>query len=82
MGYSHALAYHNMSESFEIVGLVSRGEASRGRVNAALGGGYAEYGDYAAALQETQPDVVCISTYPETHAGYTMAATRVEEYKE
>lgn len=74
MGYSHALAYHNMSESFEIVGLVSRGEASRGRVNAALGGGYAEFGDYEAALAETEPDVVCISTYPETHAGYTLAA--------
>jgi len=74
MGASHASAYHNMSESFEIVGLVSRGPESRGKLNTRLGGGLAEFSDYATALAATLPDVVCISTYPETHASYAMAA--------
>ncbi|GAB5561260.1 MAG: Gfo/Idh/MocA family oxidoreductase [Synoicihabitans sp.] len=74
MGASHALAYHRMSDDFELVGLVSRGAVSRGKLNADLGGGIAEFGDYAAALAQTKPDVVCISTYPDTHADYAMAA--------
>ncbi len=74
MGASHALAYHHLSADFAIVGLVSRGAASRGKLNARLGGGYPEFGDYAAALAETRPDVVCLSTYPETHAAYALAA--------
>ena len=37
MGTSHARAYHAMDD-FEIVGLVSRGAASRRRLNAELGG--------------------------------------------
>ena len=43
-------------------------------MNVRLGGGLAEFSDYPTALAETHPDVVCISTYPETHASYTMAA--------
>lgn len=74
MGASHAQAYHNLSDDFEIVGLVSRGAESRGKLNVRLGGGLAEFSDYAAALTATQPDVVCISTYPDTHAAYAMAA--------
>jgi predicted dehydrogenase len=73
MGTSHARAYHRMAE-FEIVGLVSRGPESRGRLNAELGGGYHEFSDYGAALARTRPEVVCISTYTETHAGYAIAA--------
>ncbi|MEZ5317784.1 MAG: Gfo/Idh/MocA family oxidoreductase [Vicinamibacterales bacterium] len=73
MGASHARAYHAMPE-FEIAGLVSRGPESRGRLNAGFGGIYPEFADYAAALAETRPDVVCISTYTETHAPYAMAA--------
>ena len=74
MGLSHARAYHAMSQDFEIVGLVSRGAKSRGRVNADLGGGLPEFSDYFEALKQTRPDAVCISTYPDTHAEYAMAA--------
>jgi predicted dehydrogenase len=73
MGTSHARAYRAMPE-FEIVGLVSRGAASRRRLNAELGGRYPEFSDYADALEHTRPDAVCISTYTETHAEFAMAA--------
>ncbi len=74
MGISHARAYHKMADDFEIVGLVSRGPASRQKLNAEFGGRYAEFSDYATALAQTKPDVVCISTYAETHAEYAIAA--------
>ena len=73
MGVSHARAYHGMPDAFTIVGLVSRGD-SRSRLNADLGGGCAEYADFHVALAQAKPDVVCISTYTETHAGYAIAA--------
>ncbi len=68
MGTSHARAYHKMDE-FEIVGLVSRGAASREALSAALGG-YPCFGSFEEALGETKPDVVSINTYPDTHAKY------------
>ena len=74
MGTSHARAYHQMADDFEIVGLVARGAASRRKLNAEFGGRYAEFPDYADALARTKPDVVCISTYSETHAAYAAAA--------
>jgi predicted dehydrogenase len=74
MGASHARAYHRMSADFEIVGLVARGAASRQKLNAEFGNRYADFSDYTAALQQTKPDVVCISTYSETHAPYAVAA--------
>jgi predicted dehydrogenase len=58
---------------FQIVGLVSRGP-SRRHLNAELGGRYEEFSDYHDALALTEPDVVCISTYTETHADYALAA--------
>ena len=61
MGTSHARAYHRMADDFQIVGLVSRGEASRRTLNAGLGGAYPEFDDYETALAATKPDVVCIS---------------------
>ena len=73
MGRSHALAYHQIPD-FKIVGIVTRSAESRGKLNQELGGGYAEFGDYHAALAETKPDVVSISTYPDTHAAYALAA--------
>jgi predicted dehydrogenase len=73
MGRSHALAYHRI-EDFEIVGIVTRSPESRGKLNAELGGGYAEFSDYAGALAASKPDVVSISTYPDTHASYALAA--------
>lgn len=72
MGSSHARAYQKMDE-FEIVGLVSRGSETRGRLSAELGG-VAQYGDYDQALAATQPDAVCISTYPDTHAKFSLKA--------
>jgi predicted dehydrogenase len=72
MGKSHARAYHTM-DAFEIVGLVSRTPKSRNALSEELGG-YPTFGDYYEALEKTQPDVVSINTYPETHADYAMAA--------
>ncbi len=72
MGASHARAYHRMPE-FRIVGLVSRGPASRGRLGQELGG-LPEFGDYREALAATRPDVVSINTYPETHGPFARAA--------
>jgi predicted dehydrogenase len=72
MGASHARAYHKMPE-FRIVGLVSRGPASRAALSRELGG-LPEFGDYYEALAATSPDVVSVNTYPETHAPYAMAA--------
>src|SRR4051812_13820611 len=74
MGTSHARAYRKLGDDFEIVGLVSRGEASRRKLNTEFGGRYREFADYSAALRETKPDAVCISTYSETHAPYALAA--------
>jgi predicted dehydrogenase len=72
MGASHARAYHKMPE-FTIVGVVSRGPASRQAISQELGG-VAEFSDYFDALRSTKPDVVSINTYPETHAAYAKAA--------
>ncbi len=72
MGASHAQAYHDM-DGFEIVGLVSRG-ASKEILNVRLEADYPLFDDYATALKETQPDAVCISTYPDTHEGYAIQA--------
>ena len=72
MGASHAKAYHNL-EGFEIAGLVSRG-ASKEQLNESLGGGYDLYNDIYKALSESQPNAVCISTYPDTHEEFALAA--------
>ncbi|PAZ03035.1 MAG: oxidoreductase, partial [Opitutia bacterium AMD-G3] len=73
MGRSHALAYHKLP-GFQIVGLVTRSAASRAKLNQELGGGYPEFADFHEALQATKPDAVSISSYPDTHAEYTIAA--------
>ncbi|WP_164108445.1 MULTISPECIES: Gfo/Idh/MocA family protein [Sphingobacterium] len=72
MGASHAQAYHNLPD-FEIVGLVSRGESKK-LLNAKLGASYPCFEDYEAALLETLPDAVCISTYPDTHENFAVLA--------
>ena len=72
MGASHARAYHRMPE-FEVVGLVSRGPASRGALARELGG-LPEFADYREALLATRPDVVSVNTYPETHGPFARAA--------
>lgn len=72
MGASHATAYHQMEE-FEIVGLVSRGQSNE-KLNEKLNSNYALFDDYYQALEETKPDAVCISTYPDTHEEYAVKA--------
>ena len=72
MGASHAMAYHTL-DGFEICGLVSPGK-SKEVLNEKLGGGYTLYNEYYEALEATQPDAVCISTYPDTHESYAIAA--------
>jgi predicted dehydrogenase len=72
MGASHATAYHTL-DGFEICGIVSTGQ-SKHVLNEKLGGGYPLYDDYAAALAETRPDAVCISTYPDTHESFARQA--------
>lgn len=72
MGASHATAYHNI-EGFEICGIVSTGN-SKVVLNEKLGGGYPLFGDYYEALEQTRPDAVCISTYPDTHEAFAIKA--------
>ncbi len=72
MGASHAIAYQN-TEGFEICGIVSTGK-SKEILNERLGGGYPLFSDYAEALASTQPDAVCISTYPDTHEAFALMA--------
>jgi predicted dehydrogenase len=75
MGMSHARAYHRLRDDFRIVGLVSRGPASRERLSNELGG-LPTFGDFEAAYRETRPDVVSINTYPDTHAAIARTALR------
>lgn len=72
MGAAHATAYQTL-EGFEICGLVSTG-ASKQQLNERLGGGYPLFDDYYMALEQTKPDAVCISTYPDTHEVFAIHA--------
>ena len=73
MGSSHAAAYHGLDD-FEIVGLVSRSAFSREALNKKLGNTYPLYGDFKKALKASQPEVVSINTYPDTHEEYALRA--------
>jgi predicted dehydrogenase len=73
MGRSHALAYQHLPD-FSIAGLVTRSEASRAPLLAELGGDIPGFNDFSDALRQTRPDAVSISTYPDTHAAYALAA--------
>lgn len=72
MGVSHALAYQKI-QGFEICGLVSTGN-SKVELDKKLGGGHSLFASYEEALQETSPDAVCISTYPDTHEAFAIKA--------
>ncbi|WP_431297955.1 Gfo/Idh/MocA family protein [Tabrizicola sp. BL-A-41-H6] len=69
MGRSHALAYHR-DPAFELVGLVNR---SLPTLDTALAG-YAITPDFNEALNRLKPDLVCVSTYSDSHADYAIAA--------
>ncbi|MBN3583400.1 Gfo/Idh/MocA family oxidoreductase [Algoriphagus aestuarii] len=72
MGASHAVAYHHMKD-FEIVGLVSRGK-SKNELNQDLNSDYPLFEDFDQALQESNAQAVCISTYPDTHEDFALKA--------
>src|SRR4051812_12023560 len=72
MGASHAIAYHS-TDGFEICGIVSTGK-SKEVLNEKLGGGYTLFSDFDEALENTKPDAVCISTYPDTHERFAIKA--------
>ena len=72
MGRSHAKAYQALS-GFQICGLVSRGNSKK-QLNEALEGQYSLFDDYKEALRQTRPDIVCISTYPDTHESFAIMA--------
>lgn len=72
MGASHAIAFSRM-EGVQICGIVSTGK-SKELLNEKLGGGYPLFSDYTAALEATNPDAVCISTYPDTHEAFAVMA--------
>ena len=74
MGSSHVRAYHKMA-GFKIVGLVDRNPEVTARLSAELGG-LPQFEDFAQALEATQPGAGSISTYPDTHARYALAAIR------
>jgi predicted dehydrogenase len=69
MGQSHALAYHR-DPRFQIVGLVNRTVRDLPEELQA----YPLFADYALALAETRPDLVCVATYSDSHADYAVAA--------
>jgi predicted dehydrogenase len=72
MGASHAMAFHQM-DGVQICGLVSTG-SSKHVLQKKLASNYPLFSDYAEALKATNPDAVCISTYPDTHEAYAVMA--------
>ncbi len=72
MGASHAMAYQTL-DGFQICGIVSTGK-SKEVLDEKLGGGFALFSNYDEALAKTQPDAVCISTYPDTHETFAIKA--------
>ncbi|MBM3177736.1 MAG: Gfo/Idh/MocA family oxidoreductase [Bacteroidetes bacterium] len=72
MGASHATAYHN-DPNFQICGLVSTGK-SKEILNQKLGNQYPLFNDFKTALDQSAPHAVCISTYPDTHEAFAIAA--------
>lgn len=71
MGSAHARAYFNNPE-FELIGLVSRSPSEKRQNLAEELGNTPQFNDFYIALAETKPDVVCISTYTDTHKEYAL----------
>ena len=72
MGRSHASAYVRLDD-FEVVGLCSRHASALDDLPADLEA-IARFDDYDEALRTLAPDVVCICTWPDTHAEYALRA--------
>ena len=62
-----------MPEAFELAGFVSRGPSAAALADA-LGSAAPVFSTFAEALTATRPDLVCISTYPDTHEEYAVAS--------
>lgn len=73
MGRSHALAYRDLDE-YEVCGVVTRTAKSREAMIADLNLSCDGFSDLAQAIEATSPDVVSISSYPDTHAEYARLA--------
>jgi predicted dehydrogenase len=69
MGRSHVYAYRN-NPGFEIVGLVNRSPVELPEELDSC----PFFESYGSALSLLKPDLVSISTYPESHADYAVAA--------
>ncbi|MBX8800732.1 Gfo/Idh/MocA family oxidoreductase [Ochrobactrum sp. MR28] len=69
MGLSHALAYHK-NPGFEIVGLVNRSSINLPEELRS----YPLMTSYEDALQQLNPDLVCVATYSDSHADYAIMA--------
>lgn len=69
MGRSHALAHHADPRS-EIVGLVNRSPVDLPDELQ----GYPSYHEFQTALEATEPHLVVVATYTDTHADYAIAA--------
>lgn len=72
MGFAHAKACATLNE-FEIVGLVAR-DFSKWKEVTEHFPDIPLYNDFKQALSFTKPDAVCISSYTDTHAAYSIAA--------
>lgn len=72
MGAAHALAYQALPE-FTLCGLVARGD-SKNRLQRQLGADLLLFNDMQEAIKQTQADVVCIATWPDTHEALALTA--------
>ncbi|QDT36783.1 Gfo/Idh/MocA family protein [Stratiformator vulcanicus] len=73
MGRSHALAYHAL-DNCQIVGLCTRSAESREGLLSELNESIPGFDSFKEALATTNPDIVSISSYTETHFDYAKAA--------
>ncbi|RED51590.1 Gfo/Idh/MocA family protein [Aestuariispira insulae] len=72
MGLSHARAYHRL-DGFEIAGLCSRSASTITDLDEDLAT-YPRFDEYETALKELKPDIVCICTWPDSHADFARKA--------
>ncbi len=73
MGSSHARGYAEI-DGFEVAGLVSRNPGTREALCEQLGGGIRTFADGEEAIEQLQPDVVSINTFPDTHERFALHA--------
>lgn len=71
MGASHARSYFKIPE-YKLVGLVSRNPNSARESLSNELGDVKQFNDFEKALNETNPDVVSINTYTDTHKDFAL----------